>query len=517
MLSGYVCLLGAGPGDTGLITRIGLGYLKRADVVLYDHLSPAQLQLETRPGCEWICVGKRCGMPSVGQAEINQLLLAKAKAGHFVVRLKGGDPFLFGRGGEEAEALVKAGIPYFIVPGISSSLSVPAAAGIPVTHRQLAHAVTIRTGHRGDPSQGEGRPTQVVLMSLNTLDEVSATLIAEGYPPETPAVVISRGTTPCQRVISGTLQTVASLAKQAGLPPPALLVVGEVAALSQALQWKSNLPLYGKRILWTLVQSGDAPEYLEDLELLGAEVIRLPVLAVRPVPMSELARIVSEVAGYTWLVFTSQNAVRIFFDAMLEQGKDWSCFASSRIAVVGTKTAAALQRRGRNPDVTALGNSRSLQERLIPLLSPGDRVALCQAEKTLPYLRDGLDKSGADYRQFALYSLECLEYPDDLIQRLFSEALDVAVFSAPSAVIQYFALLETHGLKPGSATRYACLGRETEAQLIQSGYPAWLVPAEPRLDQLIRQLIDELRSERDVSNHPFAPVAANSAIAGDIG
>lgn len=517
MLSGYVCLLGAGPGDAGLITRIGLEYLKRADVVLYDHLIPAQLLLETCPGCQWIPVGKRCGMPSMEQAEINRLLIAKAKAGYFVVRLKGGDPFLFGRGGEEAEALAQAGIPYFVVPGISSSLSVPAAAGIPVTHRKVAHSVTIRTGHYGDFYQTEGRPTQVVLMSLNSLSEVSDTLITEGYPPETPAVVISRGTTPFQKVVSGTLGTIPTLAKAAGLQAPALLVAGEAAALNEILYWKSNLPLNGKRILWAGVQSGDDLASLEDLKMLGAEVIYLPVLAVRPMTMSKLAQILAEVVDYSWLLFSSQNAVRIFFEAMLAEGKDWSWLASSRIAVVGDKTAAALKQRGRNPDMIASGNSRSLLERLIPLLSPGDRVALCQAEKTLPYLADGLNRFGVNYRPFALYCLEGLEYPEDLIRKLCGETLDVVVFTAPSVVVQYFALLKLHGLKPDPAARYVCLGQETEGQLGQSGYSVWFTPTEPNREQLIAQLIEKLRSECHVSNHPSAPVEANSFIAGDIG
>jgi len=516
MLSGYVCLLGAGPGDAGLITRIGLEYLKRADVVLYDQLIPMELLLETRPGCEWIDVGKRCGKPSMAQDEINRLLIAKAKAGHFVIRLKGGDPFLFGRGGEEAEALARAGIPYIVIPGISSCLSVPAAAGIPVTHRNVAHSVLIRTGRRGKPARVESLPTQVVLMSLNTLKEVSDTLMAEGYSPETPAAVISRGTTPFQRVVSGTLRTVASLAEEVGLAAPALLVAGEAAALSRTLEWKSRLPLSGKRIVWVDVQSEAASGCLEDMKLLGAEVIRLPVLAVRPQPQPQLARILAETVGYSWLVFTSQNAVRIFFEAMLAKDKDWNWLASSRIAAVGDKTAEALKTRGRNPDLAAGGNSRSLWERLMPLLRSGDRVALCQAEKTLPYLSEGLDKIGAEYRRFVLYHLKGMDYPREWLECLCVQSPDVTVFTAPSAVVQYFELLESKGLNPDPATRYACIGRETEARLRQLGHAAWLVAAEPRLDRLARQLIEALRSECHVSKHSLAPVAANPVVAGDV-
>lgn len=514
MLSGYVCLIGAGPGDPGLITRLGLGYLRRADVVLYDQLAPIQLVLETPTGCERINVGKRCGKPSTAQEEINRLLIEKAQAGKFVVRLKGGDPFLFGRGCEEAEALVQAGIPYILVPGISSSLSIPAAAGIPVTHRQIAHSVMIRSGRRSDPDKQEGRPTQVVLMSLTSLAEISATLMGEGYPPATPAAVISRGATPFQQVLVGTLENIVSLTKKADLPAPALLVAGEAAALASTMNWKGNLPLNGTRILWTRPESQEDTTYLEELELLGAEVARLPLFTVHPAPQSELAAVLPELAKYSWLVFTSPNAVQIFFDMMLVDGKDWSYFASSRIAAVGPKTAAALRQRGRNPDqVAPQGNSRNLFQIIKAALHPGDRVALCQAEKTLPYLAEGLSRSGVDYHQFVLYHLEYPEYPDDLIRLFFKDPFDLVVFTAPAAVARYFEMLESHRLKPEDNTRYVCLGRETEAQLARWGYPAWLVPEQPRLEDLIQQIIQKLRSEPIVSNHSPAPSASNSAFA----
>lgn len=503
MLSGYVCLVGAGPGDPGLITRLGLGYLRRADVVLYDRLVPLQLLLETRSGCERIDVGKTCGKPSLAQKDINQLLIAKAKSGKFVVRLKGGDPFLFGRGGEEAEALVQAGIPYIMVPGISSSLSVPASAGIPLTHRQVAHQVTIRTGHRGESGVAEGRPTQVVLMSLTSLAEISDLLIGEGYPPTAPAVVISRGATPFQRTISGTLQNIAKLAQEADLPSPALLVAGEAASLAHHLNWKQNLPLNGKRILWTRPETKDDGSCLEDLELLGAEVIRLPVFTVNPLPW--VALLLPEIAQYSWLIFTSQNGVKIFCDAMLAENLDWRYYASSKIAVVGEKTAAALRRRGRNPElVDSGGNSQSLVNTLRGELRPGERVALCQAEKASSYLAEGLGRAGVDYHQFTLYHTECPEYPDDFIRNFFSDPFDVVVFTAPSAVVNYFNLLESHGLKPGATVRYPCLGPETAARLEQLGYSAWFTPEEPHLDQLIWDLTGRLRSEHNVSNNAFA-------------
>lgn len=504
MLAGYVCLIGAGPGDPGLLTRRGLAYLKRADVVLYDHLAPPQLRLEGKAGCQWIAVGKEGGKPSWNQTAINQLLIDEARAGKFVVRLKGGDGFLFGRGGEEAEALVAAGIRYLFVPGVSASLSVPAGAGIPVTHRHFAHGVVVRSGHLS-AQETIPRYTQVALMALATLPAVVEELLAQGYPETTPAAVISRGTTPFQRVVPGTLATIADLTQQAALTTPALLVAGEAVNLASRLTWRGNLPLTGKRILWTRpVQDREKP-YLEELELLGAEVIRLPLFEVHPVSKEDFLKMIPEIVAHAWIVLTSQNAVKIFCDHLLAIGKDWRYLVKNRMAVIGAQTEAALTARGRIPDLTAAAeNSRGLLNALLERLTPGDEVALCRASRTLPTLAAGLDKAGVPLRQFSLYHLKCPAYENALIDRLFEEPFDLVVLTAPSAVRHYFKLLHGRGLSPRETTRYACLGPETAAQLENAGHSAWIVPERPNLDELVKKVVVKWGGEADVSQHPDA-------------
>lgn len=511
--SGYVCLIGAGPGHSGWVTRQGLGYLKRADVVLYDHLIPVQLLLETKPGCELISVGKECGKHSVDQETINRLLITQAKAGHFVVRLKGGDPFLFGRGGEEAEALVGEGIPYILVPGISSSLSVPTAAGIPVTHRRLSHGVMIRTGHQALSLSDDTRMTQVVLMSVNSLDEVVKSLISQGYPETTPAVVISRGSTPFQQILKGNLTTIALKVTEKVISHPALLVAGETVNLASVLDWTKYLPLHEKRILWTRPYRDEDQNYLEDLDLLGAEVIRLPLYQARPFPQETLVGQHAEIAGYSWIVFTSGTAVEIFSDSMVAAGQDWSYFAGSKIAVVGNKTGALLRKRGRNPDLTAeVENSQGLMQLLSEQLCVGERVALCQAEKTLPYLTAGMEEAGFDYRQYKLYQLECPEYPEDVIQSVFEDPFDVIIFVTPSAVTNYFNLIQTHRGTPKHFTRYACLGPETAARLTQAGYEPWLIPERPRMEELVNLLLEKWGVTKDVPKNTDAQTSANASV-----
>ncbi|HYH03473.1 MAG TPA: uroporphyrinogen-III C-methyltransferase, partial [Bacillota bacterium] len=376
VLSGYVCLVGAGPGDAGLITRQGLAYLKRAEVVLYDHLVPVELLLEVRNGCELINVGKRYGKPSHKQDAINELLIAKARSGKFVVRLKGGDPFLFGRGGEEAQALVAAKIPYLFVPGVSTSLSVPAAAGIPVTDRRWAPGLTIGTGHRADNAPVDQRYTQVILMSLENLAEVTGELIAQGYPEDTSAAVISRGTTPFQKLVAATLATITARVAQEQLPVPALLVVGAVVRLAKTLEWRSNLPLNGCRILWTRPREDYDQALLANLRLLGAQVIHLPTFEIQPFDQDAICAMLPELRESDWVVFTSRKAVKIFFHSMVAAGWDWRYFEASRFAVVGERTAAAMRGFGHIPDlVAAESHSARLLQELLALLKPQEQVA----------------------------------------------------------------------------------------------------------------------------------------------
>ncbi len=518
MFGGYVCLIGAGPGHSGWITRQGLAYLRRADVVFYDHLVAAALLLETKPDCRRIAMGKQGGGPAVAQATIHQALINEARSGNFVVRLQGGDPFLFGRGGEEAKALVAAGVPYLVVPGISASLSVPASAGIPVTQRHVAAGVVIRTGHRAEPAAVEEPLTQVVLMSLTRLPEITADLLRQGVPAPTPAAVISKGSTPFQTELVGTVATIAAVVAAASPPAPALLVVGAAVGLAQELQWRSNLPLAGRRILWTRPVSENETPLLEELELLGAELVRLPLFWVRPVSDALAPARLAKLAACDWIVFTSQNAVRIFFQGLLAAGYDWRYLHACRIAVVGAKTGAALRERGRNPDlIGSEGHSKGLLQQLLENLQPREQVALCQAEQALPYLADGLTAAGVAFTRLSLYDLETPDYPAELVGKVFQERYGLVVLTAPVAVRNYFRLLQSHAIQIAANPLFACLGAETVAELQRVGHPAWLVPDRPTVAALVRSILQQWGVDTDVSDHPFAPVAADAATSGITG
>ncbi len=344
-----VYLVGAGPGDPGLLTRRGEALLRIADAVVYDRLaSPLLLDLAPERAAR-IDVGKAPGRAAMTQEEINAVLVERGRAGQEVVRLKGGDPFVFGRGGEEAEACIAAGVPFEVVPGITSAIAAPAYAGIPVTHRGVSTSVTIVTGHE-DPTKGtldtdwdalaRGGGTLVILMGAGRLDAITRALIDGGRAPDTPVAAVRWGTRPEQRTVRATLATIAA----AGVEAPSAIVVGDVAALD--FSWFEQRPLFGRRVVVTRARE-QASELREKLEALGAEVIELPSIALEPVDFA-----MPDLGAYEWLVFTSANGVDAFFDrGLAPAGLDARALAPVRVAVIGPGTAAALATRGVRADL----------------------------------------------------------------------------------------------------------------------------------------------------------------------
>lgn len=497
MLQGYVCLIGAGPGDPGLITQKGLEYLRRADILLYDHLIPGSLLLEVPKTCERIDVGKKGGQPSAIQSWINDLLISHARAGKFVVRLKGGDPFLLGRGGEEAMALVEAGVPYFMVPGISSSLAVPAYAGIPVTDRRFCSGVELTTGFstRNVPMPN----TKVILMALNHLQDIISNLLAQGYAANTPACLISQGTTVLQKVVSGELVQLDSLIQTNPISTPAMLVVGNVVCLGKELEWRYHLPLAGKRILWTRPFHQNSP-CLDDLLVSGAEVIKLPMVEIQAVPEKECRERVVRAREYDYLIFTSATAVEIFFDTLFKMEEDWRYLGQAKIVVIGKKTGQALWMKGRKPDVTAApSNSRGLLDTLLPIVKKTERIALYRAHQTLPGLVEGLFGAEIQFDDFALYDLLCPSYPAELVQKIFEYPFEVIVLTSPLGVANFFRVITDSGIVLDSQTRFACLGLGAANELQKYNFQPWLTIQNPDIDELIKQLLFRL------SNHekPF--------------
>ncbi|MCH8025403.1 MAG: uroporphyrinogen-III C-methyltransferase [Chloroflexi bacterium] len=478
--TGFVWLVGAGPGDPGLITVAAAEALARADVVVYDRLANPVL-LDLAPDlAERVAAGKGPGRHTMTQDEINALLVERGRAGKRVVRLKGGDPFVFGRGGEEAEALSANAVPFAVIPGISSAVAAPAYAGIPVTHRGVASSVTFVTGREDPAKESHGvdwqrlagsADTIVLLMGAGQLAEIVERLTECGRDAETPVAVVEWGTLPRQRTVTGTLRDIVELVRDAGIGAPSVIVVGEVVRLRDSLRWFDTRPLFGLRVLVTRTRQ-HAGQLSKALMAAGAEAIELPAIAITPrYDEKTLAAAVDSMkAGrYDWLIFTSTNAVDIFFSFLDSRQLDTRS-VQAKVAVIGAATAAALQSRGIAVDVTP---ERFTAEGLLAALPDdlaGRRVLVPRAENARPLLIDELRDRGATVDEETLY---VAAPPDDnhphsgaaaeALRLLRAGEVDVATFASASSVTSLAAILGDD-LSPLRRCRIACIGPVTAAR-----------------------------------------------------
>lgn len=440
METGSVTLVGAGPGSADLLTLGGLRALREADVVLYDRLVGPEILEQIPAGVRRVPVGKRAGSHPVPQEEISRMLLELAQRGQRVARLKGGDPFVFGRGGEELALLLEHGISCRVLPGVTSAVAAPAWAGIPVTHRGFSPSFHVFTAHR---AAGEAEPleysaiaglsgTKVFLMAVSRLEEILTGLLEAGMDPETPAAVVQDGTSPRQREVISTAAKLARRAREEGIASPALLVVGEVCALREGLTWRSEGPLQGLSVLVACARAGGGQA--EALRSRGAFVEQYPCVSL--VPRREAERVAAGLNGCRWLVFTSGYGVELFFQTLEEAGQDSRVLGNVRIAAVGPKTAGELSRRGIRADyVPKEYGGEALGLGLARCVTAGDRVVLFRAAaggKALPELLTG---AGALVEDIAAYDTFPREQPDpELADRLARGEFDaVAVTSASAA------------------------------------------------------------------------------------
>jgi uroporphyrinogen III methyltransferase/synthase len=522
-ISGHVSLAGAGPGDPGLITVAGADALARADVVIYDRLANPKL-LDLAPARAERCfAGKGPNAHAMSQDEINALLIDRARAGKRVVRLKGGDPFVFGRGGEEALALAAAGVPFDVIPGVSSAVAAPAYAGIPVTHRGVAASVAFVTGHE-DPTKDEpdvdwerlatAVDTLVLLMGVGQLATIVDRLIAGGRAPETPAAVIEWGTLPRQRVVTGTLGDIVAKATEAAIGPPAVAVVGDAVRLRDTIRWFDTKPLFGLRALVTRTRE-QASELSRALAAEGAEPVELPAIEIvrRHDEAKAAAAIEALSAGdYAWVLFTSANAVAIFFDLLRERGLDARALRA-QAGAIGPGTARALSQHGIIADVTPEA-SAATAEGLLAALEPFDvrdkRLLLPRAEGARDVLLDGLAARGASVDEVTLYVagpprpapvLSAGEgtrdpRPDAALQSLRHGEIDIATFASSSSVRSLVALLDGD-VEPLRRCRIAAIGPVT-AQAVEEllGRPPDIVAREHTISGLVQSLIDNVERVR---------------------
>ncbi len=446
-MSGKVYLVGAGPGDPGLVTVKALKLLARADVIVYDQLAAPELLKGARPDAEILYVGKKAGAHTLPQGGINQLLMDKARAGLTVVRLKGGDPFVFGRGGEEAEALAEAGVPFEVVPGITSAVAVPAYAGIPVTHRDYTTLVTFITGHE-DPTKaestipwdnlGQNPGTLVFLMGVKNLAENCRRLVQAGRPPATPAAVIQSGTLPTQRTVTGSLADISDRAREAGIEPPAILVVGGVAELHERLAWWEKRPLWGKTAMVTRTRE-QASILVELLSAAGARCLEVPTLEILPPDdFGPLDAALRRLADYAWVIFTSANGVAACFRRLFEQGYDVRAFGGVKLAAIGPATAQALWEHGLGADVVpARFQAEDLAAALVPRIAPGSRVLLARAQVAREVLPETLAQAGIQVDVVPVYQARPPQgLPAEARPLIESGRIDLLTFASSATVSQ---------------------------------------------------------------------------------
>ena len=467
-----IYLVGSGPGDPGLFTVKGVRCMGEADVVVYDRLAPEALLGYARPEAERIYVGKKPGNPTMSQEEINALLVEKGRAGMTVVRLKGGDPYIFGRGGEEALALKSAGLPFEVVPGVTSGVAVPAYAGIPVTHRNVSTSVAFVTGHE-DPTKGppdvdwkklaNGADTLVLYMGVGRLQEISTGLIAAGKSQDTPVACVRWGTVPEQRTVTGTLQDIAERVAEAGLKPPAIIVVGEVVALREAgLDWYERRPLFGRRVVVTRARA-QAGELSTELERLGAEVHEFPTIEISPPEdFGPLDAAIHDLDSFGLVVFTSVNGVEAFLKRLRHYGLDLRALPKdAKVAAIGPATAERIRGAGLRVDVVPEEyRAEALIEALGARSLAGERVLIPRAKVAREILPEKLREAGAEVVVPPAYeSVPSSDGKEALSLRLQSGEMDCVTFTASSTVENFIGAFGAgEAAQLLAETRVACIG-----------------------------------------------------------
>lgn len=497
-MSGKVWLVGAGPGDLGLFTVKGMEVLKQAEVVLYDSLVGQGVLSQIPSGARLINVGKRASHHTMPQEEINRLLLEEARKGQRVVRLKGGDPFLFGRGGEELELLAAHGIPYEVVPGVTSPLAVPAYNGIPVTHRDFCSSLHIITGHKraGETydidfqALVQTKGTLVFLMGLSALQDICDGLIKAGMDPEMPAAVLEKGTTAAQKRIIATVSTLTAEAGRRGAKTPAIIVVGKVCALSETFAWYEKLPLAGWKVLVTRPRALIS-RTAGQLRKKGAEVLEIPSIATVPIPKQKgLWQAFDRLKEYDWLVFTSPTGVEVFFEELLRQKKDIRCLGSLRIAVIGPGTEKKLNERGLFADLMPkIYDGDALGDALAKKIQPNERVLIPRAEKGNQNLTAKLSEAGAVVEDLPTYRTvyEASGLIDEKAAFENGE-IDCVVFTSASTVKGFAE--STKGIDY-TKVRAACIGRQTKEAADALGMKTYMAK-QATIDSLI-ELVEEMK------------------------
>ncbi|RJR30027.1 MAG: uroporphyrinogen-III C-methyltransferase [Desulfobacteraceae bacterium] len=501
---GKVYLVGAGPGDPGLLTLRAKECIEKAEVVVYDNLANRVFLKYAPKGAELIYAGKQGGRHTMTQDEINRVIVDRAAQGRVVVRLKGGDPFIFGRGGEEAQELAQAGIAFEIVPGVTSAIAVPAYAGVPLTHRDFTPTVAFITGHE-DPGKGEsgiawdristGAGTLVFLMGMGNIDGIAENLIRNGRPADTPVAVIQKGTVAEQKTVTGTLKEIGAVAKEQGMKPPAIIVVGGVVALREQLAWFDRRPLFGKRIVVTRARE-QASAFLAALSELGADCIEFPTIEVVP-PQSYkgLDGAIEDLERYQWVIFTSVNGVKFFFERLLFLGKDSRSLKGIKVAAIGTKTGEAIRENGIIPDlVPDEFRAEAIVEAFQKEDVEGLRILLPRAAQAREVLPKELDKMGASVHVVEAYRTEKAHGDKTVVREMMeSRQVQMVTFTSSSTVHNFIEAFDEEGerfFRWMEKVAVACIGPVTADTAQKRGLKVDLVAGEYTIEALTRSIVE---------------------------
>jgi uroporphyrinogen III methyltransferase/synthase len=500
--TGKVYLVGAGPGDIGLMTIKGLRCLQRADVVVYDFHINAQILNYVRQGAEFIYAGKQGGHHALTQDEINQALLDRARQGKIVCRLKGGDPFVFGRGGEEAEVLARQGIPFEIIPGVSSVTAVPACAGIPLTHREYASSFAAITGNEAATKSAssvywsglaKSYETLVFLMGVKNIATISRKLIKGGKSADTPVAVIRWGTRPDQETIVGTLGDITRLVKESTMRPPAVMVVGNVVNLRQVLAWYEKKPLFGHRILITREYSSD----YEPLEEFGAEIFEFPTIRiVPPASYKELDAAIHRIEEYHWIVLTSANGVRFFMERFFKKGRDVRDLKGLKLCAVGSKTADAVRAYGMKVDlVPDEFNAEGLVESLNQMYGSPDRLKgvrflLPRAERARELFPDRVKALGGKIDTPVAYRAVKPDKHGKLLKRFLMEGrISVATFTSGATFTNFIDIMGSDAVPFLKRIAIAAIGPVTKRTIEKADLEVTILPKEATIHAMVDAII----------------------------
>lgn len=513
MPKGKVYLAGAGPGDPGLITVKALEAIKEADCIIYDFLANSRLLEYAKPGAETIYVGKKGDLKTIAQDEINRLIIKKAKEGKTVVRLKGGDPFIFGRGGEEAEEIKDAGIPFEVIPGVTSATAAPAYAGIPLTHRDLASAVTFITGQENPLKERPniawdrltvGRGTLVFLMGWKNLPLIASKLTENGWDPATPVALIRWGTMTKQKSLTGRLDNIVRLAEEKGIRPPVVTVVGDVVNLREKLNWFESKPLFGKRILVTraLDQAG---EFTKVLEKNGAEPIAFPTIKTVPPPSwGPLDKAIKKIGSYDWAIFTSVNGVKYFFERLRKLDRDLRELKGVKICAIGPMTEKAIKNLGIKVDLTP---KEYRAEAIIDALGKrnikGRKFLLARAMKAREIIPIEIKRLGGKIDVVPSYkTIRPAKEAGELKELLLEGGVDIVTFTSSSTVTNFVAMFrkaEIPELLDGVCV--ACIGPITADTAKENGIKVDIMPKEYTIPALTEAMAGYYREKLEAASN----------------